>query len=105
MGDIAKALSKIGAREVAGGGYFIKPKDQLQPAREQGSKGPEVGKGKAGAGGSSGEMVEASYGDRTYWDDRTYTTSDGVFTFIVKPIKKVTFTSGHSITFAEPPEE
>lgn len=105
MGDLAKALSKIGAREAAGGGYFIKPRDQLQPAREQGAKAPGVGKGKAGAGGGSDEMVETSYEDRTYWGDKTFTTSDGVFTFIVKPIKKVSFTSGHSITFAEPPEE
>lgn len=104
MGDIAKALSKIGAREVAGGGYFIKPKEQLQPAREQGAKTPEVGKGKSAAGGGSGELIETAYEDRTYWDDRTYTSSDGVFTFIVKPIKKVSLTSGYSITFAEPPD-
>lgn len=105
MGDIAKALSKIGAREVAGGGYFIKPREQLQPPREQGAKAPGIGKGKAASGGSGNELTETAYEDRTYWGDRTYTSSDGVFTFIVKPIKKVSLTSGYSINFAEPPAE
>lgn len=104
MGDIASALRKIGATDVAGGGYTQGGREALQPKAPQGAKPPVVGVGRtpASGSGSGGEMQETSVADREYWTDETVTSTDGAFTWIVKPIKRVKLTSGGSIRFAEP---
>lgn len=102
MGDISKSLRNIGSRT---DGYDIRNRDQLQPPREQGAKAPEIGKGKAGSGASGSALTETAYADRTYWPSQTHVTTDGVFTWIVKPIKQVMLTNGYPFNFAEPPSE
>lgn len=105
MGKLAKALRQINARELADGSFTQGERPVFQPKRAQGAKPPAVGKGKAAAGGGGGaaaDMQETAAADREYWTNETITTTDGAFTWIVKPIKRVKLTSGKSIRFADP---
>lgn len=105
MGALSKALRRINARELADGSFTQGERPVFQPKRAQGAKPPAVGKGKAAAGGSGGaaaDMQETAAADREYWTNETITTTDGAFTWIVKPIKRVKLTSGKSIRFADP---
>jgi hypothetical protein len=45
---------------------------------------------------SSGASTGADWTEtsRTYWADKNITSSDGMFTIVVKPLKKVSFTDG-----------
>jgi hypothetical protein len=105
VGKLAKALQRISARELADGSFTQGERPVFQPKRAQGAKPPAVGKGKAAAGGGGGaaaDMQETAAADREYWTNETITTTDGAFTWIVKPIKRVKLTSGKSIRFADP---
>ena len=105
MGDIAKALERIGARELSGGGMTQGTRPPFEPKPPQGAKPPAVGKSKSGGGatsGGAGDLQETAVADREYWPDRIVTSTDGAFTWIVKPIKRVSLTSGKSIRFANP---
>lgn len=105
MGGIAKSLASIGARELAGGGMTQGARPPFEPKPAQGAKPPAVGKSKSGGGatsGGAGDLQETAAADREYWTDETITTTDGAFTWIVKPIKRVKLTSGKSIRFADP---
>lgn len=99
MGDISKSLQKIGAVDGAEGSH-----QPLVPKPAQGKKPAVVGKGApaATAAGSDGSFVETAFADRTYWPDETVSSTDGVFTLILKPIKKVSLQGGGSIQFADP---
>jgi hypothetical protein len=103
MGSISDALKKIGARELAGGGYEIASKP-TEPKPDKGVKDSEISRAKAPfATGSAGEDIqESDYSLREFWPDETFTSSDGAFTLIVKPIKRITLVSGTSIRFKEP---
>lgn len=105
MGDISKALERIGARDLAGGGMTQGTRPPFEPKPAQGAKPPAVGKSKSGGGGTSGgagDLQETSVADREHWADDIFTTTDGAFTWIAKPIKRVKLTSGRSIRFADP---
>lgn len=58
-------------------------------------------------GGSiASPLTEVSYVSRTYWDDVTITSTDGIFTMVEKPIKSMSFTDPNDnslvINYAEP---
>ncbi len=108
MADIAKSLRQIGGESLAGGGTFQGTRTYsppLKPKAPQGAKPPVVGKGRTPASTSGGgsDLVEASFSARTYWPTKTVQSSDGLFVFEVKPVKKVTWQSGATMTLAEPP--
>lgn len=104
MGDLAEALRKIGARDLAGGGMTqgVRPPFEEKPAK--GAKPPAVARAKAQSSGGGGgdDLQETSVADREHWTDDIFTTTDGAFTWIAKPIKRVKLTSGRSIRFADP---
>lgn len=105
MGDIAKALERIGARELSGGGMTQGTRPPFEPKPPQGAKPPAVGKSKSGGGsatGQGGDLTELNASDRTYWPSQTVVSSDGIFTFEIDPIKSVTLIDGRKINFAEP---
>ena len=105
MGDIAKALRQIGGTDLAGGGIYQGTRPELPPKAPQGKKPVVVGKGRtpASTSGSGSNLVEGAFSARTYWTTRTVISSDGLFAMEVKPVKKITFQTGATLTLAEPP--
>ena len=105
MGDIAKAVRQIGGADLAGGGTWQGTRPEFTPRPAQGKKPVVVGKGRTPASSGSGgaNLVEAAFSGRTYWATRTVISSDGLFAMEVKPVKKITFQTGATITLAEPP--
>ena len=105
MGDIAKSLQQIGGAALAGGGTFQGTRPELTPKTPQGKKPAVVGKGRtpASTSGAGSDLVEGAFSARTYWDTRTVISSDGLFAMEVKPVKKITFQTGATLTLAEPP--
>jgi hypothetical protein len=104
MGDLAKAIQRIGAVELAGGGY-TQPAKPLVPKAPQGPKPRVVGKGAtpAATGGSAREpLIETAYADRTYYATRNIVSSDGVFVMQIKPVKALKFPNGMKIELKEP---
>lgn len=105
MGDLAEALRKIGARDLAGGGMTqgVRPPFEEKPAK--GAKPPAVGKSKSGSGRSSGggdNLVELSYATREYYEERSIFSSDGTISMRVRPIKAIVLTNGQRLEFKEP---
>lgn len=98
MGDISKALEKIGGTDQGTRPEFV-------PKAPQGKKPAVVGKGRtpAASGGGGADQIEAAFSGRTYWTTRNVVSSDGLFVFEVKPIKKITFQSGATLQLADPP--
>lgn len=46
--------------------------------------------GKPGTGGGiASPLTEVSFASRTYWADKNYTSTDGLITLVLKPIKRV----------------
>ena len=43
----------------------------------------------AGGGGIASPLTEADYDTREYWAEKTITSSDGLLSFRIKPIKKI----------------
>ncbi|QEY73217.1 hypothetical protein [Pseudomonas denitrificans (nom. rej.)] len=72
QGRVLSAIEARGARSVARGIADYKP--------------PVAG-GKGG--GVASPLIEASYLERTYWPEKVITSTDGVFSFKVKPIKQI----------------
>jgi len=105
VGDIAKALERIGARDLAGGGMTQGTRPPFEPKPPQGAKPPAVGKSKSGGGKSSGgnNLVELSYATREYYDERSIFSSDGTISMRVRPIKAIVLTNGQRLEFKEPP--
>lgn len=62
-----------------------------------------------GGGGIASPLTELDYLDRLHWDERTITSSDGLLSFRVKPIKQITQQddNGDEVLqrFAEPVED
>lgn len=44
----------------------------------------------AGGAGIASPLVEQDYAARTYWPDVTVTSTDGLRSFVIKPIKEIT---------------
>lgn len=104
MGDIAKALAKIGGREIAGGGMTQGTRPPFEPKPTVGRKPPAIGKGKASSksGGNGNNLTELSYETREYWPERTIYSSDGAISMRVRPVKAVVLTNGQRLEFKEP---
>ncbi|PKO54934.1 MAG: hypothetical protein CVU28_08095 [Betaproteobacteria bacterium HGW-Betaproteobacteria-21] len=72
----------------------------------KGPQAPTRGKGLPGAtqqeGGGSGSFVEQDYTAREHWPERSVATSDGVFTVIWPPTKKLVGEGGQTIELKEP---
>lgn len=62
------------------------------PARS-GSSGPKAGKG----GSIASPLTETAYADRTYHSPKTITSTDGLITWEVDPIKDVFFTDANGM--------
>ncbi len=54
-----------------------------------------------GSGTFGAQLVETAYADRTFHDTVNMTSTDGLFTLKVKPIKSIKFadTSGNAVVF------
>lgn len=104
MGDIAKAIRSIGGTDLAGGGTYQGTRPQFVPKPPQGKKPAVVGRGRtpASGSGSGGVLVETSFASRTYWANETGSSTDGAFTWIAKPIRRVSLQGGGWIDFADP---
>lgn len=62
-----------------------------------------TGRGAGGAAAGALSLVESDATLREYYDARTLTTSDGIFSIEWEPIKKMLMIGGGSITFQDPP--
>lgn len=62
-----------------------------------------------GAGGVASPLTEPDYTAREYWPEQTLTSSDGLLSFRLKPIKKLVQADANSAEvvqqFAQPPVE
>ena len=70
-------------------------KSKLAPIEPRGGLAAKQGRGDyqepeaSTGGGIASPITEIKYSDRTYWDDITITSSDGLLSFRVKPIKQI----------------
>lgn len=62
------------------------------PARV-GQAFPRLGNEKSGI---ASPLTETSYSARTYWTDKTITSTDGLITIAIAPIKQMTFTDANN---------
>lgn len=62
--------------------------------------------GDAATSGIASPLVETAYADRTFHGNKTITSSDGLFTLIIKPVKTIKFQDAANrdvrIEFKEP---
>ncbi|WP_068634723.1 hypothetical protein [Thauera butanivorans] len=93
---LEKALQRLLERE-PGWKHFVRPE-------AKGARPAAVGTGVPADGGAQGGGVfdEADAALRTYYPARTLTSTDGLFTFRIEPIKSLRLTSGHNATFKDP---
>ena len=74
------------------------------PARV-GSAGPKYGDG--ANGGIASPLTETAYADRTFWTGKTITSTDGLITIAISPIKQMTFKDANNeeviFDYKEPP--
>lgn len=76
---------------------------EFTPAPAKGAKPGPVGKGVPGSGGNGAVAFEESdYSLRQYWPAVTLTSSDGLMTIEVQPIKSIALVAGLA-TFKAPP--
>jgi len=91
MSETKKALNKLIDREST---WYTKL-DETAPATpipaSRGVGRPAAGNASSAGGGISSPLTEREYADRTYHPAKTLTTSDGIFTLVVNPVKKIVF--------------
>ena len=46
--------------------------------------------------GIASPLTETAYADRTYWADKTITSTDGLITIVIAPIKQMKFTDANN---------
>lgn len=70
---------------------------KLRPVEPRGAREATAGRGTftppaalGVGGGIASPLVENSYLERTYWSDKVITSTDGVFSFKIKPIRSIT---------------
>jgi hypothetical protein len=84
----------------------LEPRGAIAAQRGRGIYDP-VAAGHSGGGGIASPLTEGDYAARTYWGERSITSSDGLLTIRIKAIKAITMTdaSGAEVIqqFAEPP--
>ncbi|MDO9596741.1 MAG: hypothetical protein Q7J47_03375 [Azoarcus sp.] len=72
----------------------------------KGGKAAEVAVGRPASAqqstGSAGSFVEQDYSAREHWPERTATTTDGIFTVMWPPTKKIVGEGGQTIELKEP---
>ncbi len=76
-----------------------------KPAPNKGARPGEIATGRP-ASAESGEgtvLEESDFELREYWDPVELTSSDGLFTFEVEPIRQISLVGDGLFTFAEPP--
>ncbi|MBX9754635.1 MAG: hypothetical protein K2X80_07770 [Pseudomonadaceae bacterium] len=60
----------------------------------------------SGGSGIASPLIETSYAARTYWPSLTVTSTDGLRSFVIKPIKEITQTDANAAEvkqqFAQP---
>jgi hypothetical protein len=91
------------------------PRQQLKTVPPVGALPPQRGRadykapatGAAGGSGIASPLIEQDYTARTYWSDVTVTSTDGLRSFVIKPIKEITQLDASLETvkqqFAQPP--
>lgn len=73
---------------------------------DKGGRPGAVATGRPSATGGSGQQVTLEELDaslREYWGAKILTSSDGLFTIEVEPLKKLRLKDGSDFLFAEPP--
>ena len=101
---LQKAVRKLVEKE-PGWAKFVPPEPRgALPAQTGRSATPAGG---AGGGGSGGNRTEIDYTQRQHHPDVNYTSTDGWFVWVGKPIKRITFLDEASATvydeFKAPP--
>lgn len=73
------------------------------PARGARAGAISTGRPSSTGAGTSGAFVETDASQRQYWSARTLTSSDGLFTIEVQPIRSILLNTGERAQFADPP--
>ena len=101
--DLTRALQALVGQPSQSGLPAAQPRGVQPMAAARGR--PAAAAAKSG-GGIAGPLTEPAYNTRTYWADETIQSSDGLLTFVVKPIKQVILTDATGadvvIVFANP---
>lgn len=92
-------LREAGLRLLGGGRGF----ESLKPVPVKGARPGAVSTGRpASARNSAQDLAESDYAQREYWSAVTLTSTDGIFTLQVQPIKKIALEDGAVFTFKQP---
>lgn len=103
--DIADALEALtGTSRFGGIG------EKIEPSKERGGRPAQESSARNQSGFSAvGEavMTEVNFSDREFHPDRQLTSTDGLVTIVLKPVKKMVFRNDKSgqvvtVNFAEP---
>lgn len=95
----SSGLREAGRRLLGDGRGF----EALKPAPAKGARPGAVATGRpASAGNSDRNLAESDYAQREYWPAVTVTSTDGIFTLQVDPIKKIALEGGAVFTFKQP---
>jgi len=95
--ELRKALDKFLSKNEGWRAFDSKPAVGAKPG------GVGTGRPSAASAGGGGAFVESDYALREYWPATTITTSDGLFTLEIKPIKKIALEGGGAAEFKQPP--
>lgn len=92
MSETKKALNKLIDREKTWYSNLEEtaPATPIPASRGVGRPAPGNSSSSGGAGIAS-PLTEKAYADRTYHSAKTITSSDGIFTLVVNPAKKLIF--------------
>lgn len=95
-------------------GESSRPRKQLSTLEARGALAAQRGRADyvvpetKGGGGIASPLVETAYADRTYYDEVTITSTDGLLTLKIKPIKSVKSRDANSAEvqqiYAAPPK-
>ena len=100
MSDLQRAVRQLGLQPATQA-----PAEPQQPAPIPASAG-KAPNGSPAAGTGGGDLTEKDFNERTYHPQRTMNSTDGVITWLFKPVKSLQMTdaSGKTVvlTFAEP---
>lgn len=104
MSEFQRALRRLIQREPGWRRFAGQAGKPETPAPIPAARGVAMSAGAvAQPGGSEFEEIDAV--QREYWPTRVMTTTDGLFTWEVEPIKSILLADGSRATFAEPPAD
>lgn len=98
--DLQKSLQLLGTRSAGFEPLGPVPSVGARPGRV--STAP-AGSSLSGSTDRSAKLEESDAGLREHHPSRTITTTDGLFTLEVRPIKRVVLVNGGEIVFKAPP--